>query len=150
VLFRSVENDREIPENMMIEEAFDAYYAEGRYENGTQRARVEGKFVGITINYEGPGDYYCSLQHKFIETSDLFKDGFIKQLTIDPDEKNPDNLTAEEIFNTFYKEWPDNGFSLRRMITLINNPIEENYIVIEGYHAPKLRIDKKWLKDIYQ
>ncbi|MDR0943717.1 MAG: substrate-binding domain-containing protein [Ruminococcus sp.] len=148
--YPDVENDRELPENIMIEEAFDAYYADGRYENGTQRVHIEGNFVGITINYEGPGDYYCSLQHKFIETSDLFKDGFIEHLTIAPEEKNPDNLTAEEIFNTLYKEWPDNGYSLRRMVTLINEPNEDGYIVIEGYDAPKLRIDKTWLKDIYQ
>jgi hypothetical protein len=36
-------------------------------------------------------------------------------------------------------------------VTQINDSTEEQYIIIDGYgDTPKLRIDKEWLKDIYQ
>jgi ABC-type phosphate transport system substrate-binding protein len=144
--YPDVENDRELPENMMIEEMFDAYYERGGTEFSAPSPSVNGVFVELLTGFEGPPQIYCSLQHKFLSAEDFFKEGFIEHLTIDPEFDNPDKLTAEEIFNEFYTEHEyARYYRTSAIASQITEASDISYIALVD-----LRIDKTWLKDIYQ
>jgi hypothetical protein len=148
-------NDRELPENKMIEETLDAWYADGGHDGASMYISIEGVFVDLSI-FDLEGGMYCTIQHKFITLNDLFKQGFAEHLTIVPNEENPRNLTAQEIYSESYvgKYSYDQVHALDHIINQLYNPTEEEYLIFEGAfsfpYTPKLRIDKKWLKDIYQ
>jgi hypothetical protein len=151
--YPDVENDRELPENKALEEMFDAYYERGGTEFWAPSPSVNGVFVELVTGFEGPAEIYCSLQHKFIHLEDFFKEGFIEHLTIAPGENNTYNLTAEQIYNNEYLEYTISGlYAMNQIATQITEGGMTEYIEITGGYnnTPILRIDKTWLKDIYQ
>jgi ABC-type phosphate transport system substrate-binding protein len=152
--YPDIENDRELPENKNIEEALDVYYEEfeTRY-NGTVRAYTNGSFVRIISDWEGPGRHYCTLQHKFLDLDDFFKEGYAEYIELNPNAENSSNETAAEIFE---KNYLTDDIYLRRQYSVyeITNQISENnddeYIYFPTNWNDNLRIKKEWLKDIYQ
>jgi phosphate transport system substrate-binding protein len=139
------ENDRELPENKRIEEMLDAWFADNGYDNAFIYISTEGAFVYLIFPSEGQR-VYCTLQHKFIMLEDLFKDGFTEHLEVEPDKYKD---TSKEIFNEYYAgNWYNT--TTENVITQLYDENDDDYLIISYYNTPELRIDRKWLKDIYQ
>jgi phosphate transport system substrate-binding protein len=152
--YPDIENDRELKVNKNIEEALDAYYKGGTMQyDGTVRCSAYGNFVEIHSGWEGPGLVYCTLQHKFLDLDGLFKEGYAENVEINPDAENKSERTAAEIFEDNYLtdyNWALRNYAVSNISTQISEENDDNYIYIITYSNNELRIDKAWLKDIYQ
>jgi phosphate transport system substrate-binding protein len=152
--YPDIENDRELKVNKNIEEALDAYYQGGKMQyDGTVRCSAYGDFVEIHSGWEGPGLVYCTLQHKFLDLDDLFVEDYEGNVEINPDAENNSERTAAEIFEDNYLtdyNWALRNYAVSNISTQISEENDDNYIYIITYSNNELRIDKKWLKDIYQ
>jgi ABC-type phosphate transport system substrate-binding protein len=152
--YPDIENDRELEINKNIEETLDAYYKGGKMQyDGSVRCSAYGDFVEIYSGWEGPGLVYCTLQHKFLDLDDLFKEGYEENVEINPDAENNSNRTASEIFEENYLtdySWAMRYYLVSNISTQISEENDDNYIYLITYSNNELRIDKKWLKDIYQ
>jgi phosphate transport system substrate-binding protein len=156
--YQSVENDRELPENKLIEEMYDKYYADGGYDYGNQNVVKSGVFFRLDTGFEMPTYYYSTIEHKFLELEDFFKDGFIEKLELDSDRysKADPYMTVQEIFKTTY--YPDSSYessntrewAVWEIVKQLSDEYKDDYIVITAIDTPDLRVDAEWLKDVYR
>jgi phosphate transport system substrate-binding protein len=152
--YRDVENDRELPINKNIEEAFDVYYGDKvNLSNGTERCHINGYFIRISVNYEGPSPYYSTLEHKFMSIDDFFKTGFEDHLEIVQEQENnigATTKTASEIYDEVYSHWYNNYNVVSNIIDQLYSETNSDMIEISVFNEIKLCINKNWLKDYYQ
>jgi ABC-type phosphate transport system substrate-binding protein len=150
--YSGVENSRDLPENKLIEEMYDAYFAEHGGSTTYKQAYVEEPFIHLYIGSDGPGEVYCTLQHKFITVGDFFKDGFIEHLTIETNTNNGKNKTAEDLYEENFSEdnWYGNALATEEIVKQLTDEYKDDYIIISADNYPELRIDEKWLKNVYR
>jgi ABC-type phosphate transport system substrate-binding protein len=149
--YPDVENDRELEKNKMIEEMYDYYFAESYNDDYTKMVGTEGVFVFLVFPNEGQL-IYCTLQKKFITIEDLFKDGFAEHFSVETYNNYDEELTAKEIFDKYYAgdRYGYYNYPTENTITQIYDENENDFLIIEYFGYSALRIDRKWLKDIYQ
>jgi hypothetical protein len=149
-----VENSRELPENKLIEEMYDKYYADGGYDSGGQSITKFGTFIRLSTGFESPTYYYSLIERKFINIEDLFKDGFEKHLEIDVDRDNSNESPYDIYQNAFnsgesYENEQSRNSALYSIVKQLSDEHKDTYIVIAATYRIDLRIDAIWLKDIY-
>jgi hypothetical protein len=150
-----VENSRELPENKLIEEMYDKYYADGGYDSGGQSITKFGTFIRLSTGFESPTYYYSLIERKFINIEDLFKDGFEEHLEIDVDRDNSNESPYDIYQNAFnsgesYENENNRNSALYVIVKQLSDEHKDSYIVITAAYRIDLRIDAIWLKDIYQ
>jgi hypothetical protein len=153
--YRGVEDSRELPENKLIEEMYDKYYADGGYDSGGQSITKFGTFIRLSTGFESPTYYYSLTERKFIDIEDFFKDGFEEHLEIDADRDNSKESPYDiyqKAFNSneSYENENNRNLALYTIVNQLSDEHKDNYIVITATYRIDLRIDAVWLKDIYQ
>jgi phosphate transport system substrate-binding protein len=149
--YPDIENDRELPENKGIEEMFDEWYTTRGFDNASIKVNTQGVFIYLNVFGEGERTY-CTIEHKFLEFDDFFKEGYEKHIELNPNVEIKSKETASEIFEKdFLDEYSSGKFlNIKYIASQISEANNDNYIKLSTNWGDELHIDKKWLKDIYQ